>query len=436
MKYLKIQNKGLLDIRLVALMGGTTKSNDQYKIGQFGTGLKYTIAYLFRNNIDFKIFAGNEQINIKTEVEKINETDFEIICINENRTSITTGMGEQWSAWMIIRELWCNALDEGDQSKSIVYDSEPLDGEEGKTTFFIQITQDIQAVIDGWDKYFIQKFKPIWENENYAIHHNEGKENLCLYKNGVLIYQHPNIKSLFVYDIKKADINELREFRGMVGYEIIKALEKPSKEVISYFLNNVTEEHYEGCELDYDWFTQFADVWRETIGDRKVIGRGGYTSYEEGGVVVDYTNIIQLPKRVYLKLTKQFEGVGALAISDDKTEFYEIESGEIKSKVNDCLNLLTDAGYAMADGISIQVGFFNDKSVRVSTNKSKKCLLISELAKTMTNEDLCCLLVENNECLKLNIEKNSTALAKHFIKLYMKEILSEVSPEASVESHG
>lgn len=35
MKYLKIQNKGLLDIRLVALMGGTTKADNQYKIGQF-----------------------------------------------------------------------------------------------------------------------------------------------------------------------------------------------------------------------------------------------------------------------------------------------------------------------------------------------------------------------------------------------------------------
>ena len=65
MKYLKIQNQGLLDIRLVALMGGTTKANDEYKIGQFGTGLKYTLAYLIRNNIDFKIFVGTEEIKVE-----------------------------------------------------------------------------------------------------------------------------------------------------------------------------------------------------------------------------------------------------------------------------------------------------------------------------------------------------------------------------------
>ena len=58
MRYLKIQNNGLLDIRLVALMGGTTKSKDTFKIGQFGTGLKYTLAFLYRNNIDFKVFVG------------------------------------------------------------------------------------------------------------------------------------------------------------------------------------------------------------------------------------------------------------------------------------------------------------------------------------------------------------------------------------------
>jgi hypothetical protein len=113
MKYLKIQNDGLLDIRLVALMGGTTKSNDKYKIGQFGTGLKYTLAYLFRSNLDFKIFVGTEEIKLHIEKEVIRDEDFEIICINGNRTSITTRMGEDWEAWMIIRELWCNALDEG-----------------------------------------------------------------------------------------------------------------------------------------------------------------------------------------------------------------------------------------------------------------------------------------------------------------------------------
>jgi len=110
MKYLKITNNGELDIRLVALMGGTTKANDKYKIGQFGTGLKYTLAFLYRNNLDFKIFVGEQEVKLHTEKEEIRGETFEIICINGQRTSITTKMGEDWEAWMIVRELWCNAL--------------------------------------------------------------------------------------------------------------------------------------------------------------------------------------------------------------------------------------------------------------------------------------------------------------------------------------
>jgi hypothetical protein len=73
MKYLGIRNDGVLDIRLVSLMGGTTKSTDKFKIGQFGTGLKYYLAYCVRNNIDFKIFCGEEEVKITTEIELIRD---------------------------------------------------------------------------------------------------------------------------------------------------------------------------------------------------------------------------------------------------------------------------------------------------------------------------------------------------------------------------
>ena len=94
MKYLKISNEGLLDIRLIALMGGTTKSGSYEKIGHFGTGLKYTMAFLFRNKVEFKIFVGTEEVKVHIEEEQIGETLFEIICIDGHRTSITTQMGE------------------------------------------------------------------------------------------------------------------------------------------------------------------------------------------------------------------------------------------------------------------------------------------------------------------------------------------------------
>jgi len=74
-KYLKIQNKGLLDIRLVALMGGTTKGEDITKIGTFGTGLKYAITYLLRTGNNFKLFIGEKEVIFSTRIKKIKDIE-------------------------------------------------------------------------------------------------------------------------------------------------------------------------------------------------------------------------------------------------------------------------------------------------------------------------------------------------------------------------
>lgn len=267
MKYLKIQNDGLLDIRLVALMGGTTKSKDKYKIGQFGTGLKYTLAYLFRNNLDFEIFVGTEPIAITTESEIIREEKFDIICINGHRTSITTKMGEDWEAWMIVRELWCNALDESGAIRDV---SEDPCGEEGKTTFYIQIDNQLQKVLDNWSKYFIHSQEPIFENQEFALY--PAGDHMCIYKNGVLIREIREEKSVFSYDYKSADINELREFRGAVGMVVAWALCGADEKAAKYFLENVTEKHYEGhSSMDYNWWRSFNDKWKNVIGSAKLI---------------------------------------------------------------------------------------------------------------------------------------------------------------------
>lgn len=423
MKYLKIQNDGELDIRLVALMGGTTKANDKYKIGQFGTGLKYTLAYLIRNNIDFKIFSGQNQVNIKTETERIKETDFEIICIDGHRTSITTQMGNQWTAWMIIRELWCNALDEGGYSKSVVNEESLLIGEVGKSTFFIQLTPDIQQVLDDWGSYFIHHDTPLWDSDNYAIYKNDNKGKLKLYKNGVLIFQHANTESLFYYDIKAADINELREFRGSVSYEIFNALNNPNEAVISYFLSNITENHFEGSELDYGWFASFANVWRETIGNRR-ISHGSHSYYDDGEAGLDLTNIINLPKRVYTALTKDFEGIGVYTMADNETEFYEIPNAQIQNRIQSCIQRLLESGYEIDPEIKIRCGLFADSNMKSAAVRRKKQILISEVCLKVKDEVLSSIIVENIEYMKLTCKKDSSEFYRHFINLYTRQLLA------------
>lgn len=423
MKYLKIQNDGELDIRLVALMGGTTKASDKYKIGQFGTGLKYTLAFLFRNNIDFKIFSGDKRVQITTETEKIKETPFEIICIEGNRTSITTQMGGQWTAWMIIRELWCNALDEGGYSKQIINDESLISGEQGKSTFYIQLTPDIQQVLDDWSSYFIHNDQPLWDGPDYAIYINRNKGKLKLYKQGVLIYQHANEESLFYYDIKGAEINELREFKGSISYEIFNSLASPNEEVISHFLTHITEDHFEGSELDYGWFTSFANVWKETIGNRRIShGRGSYYDSETEGI--DMSNIIKLPKRVYQALTKDFEGIGVFTMADNETEFYEVPNAQIQTRVASCISELAEAGYIISPEIKIRFGLFADTNVKSSAVRKKNQILISEVCLKVKDDVLKALLIENVEYMGLSCKKDHPDFYRHFINLYTRQLLA------------
>ena len=59
--YLKISNKGNIDINAFRLMGASTKRGSD-KIGFFGSGLKYGISTLLREGIGLRVFSGIEEI--------------------------------------------------------------------------------------------------------------------------------------------------------------------------------------------------------------------------------------------------------------------------------------------------------------------------------------------------------------------------------------
>jgi hypothetical protein len=419
MRYLKISNKGELDIRLIALMGGTTKAGNQYKIGEFGSGLKYTLAYLFRNNLDFKIFIGEKEVDINIQTEDINGDIFEIICINGHRTSITTKMGKDWEAWMIIRELWSNALDEGEAVKET---TETLIGTPGHTTFYIQVTPEIRSVILNWTNYFVHDTVPMSENEDYAIY--SGGDSLRLYKNGILIHEDKKLIGLFSYDIKGAQLNELREFKGYANYEIVKALSKANPKVITYFLENITDAHYEG-EMSYDMYTNFAKTWVETIGGAKLIHQKALDIINERGADIDLAGTIVVPQNVYKFLSKQFKGVGILRTADKINEFFEIHSQALTDKINEALTILEACDYSMHPDLTFVCGIFGDKRVLAQVNTDAKQIYMSERLLDRGILNLCSTIIEENEHLRTGYHDHTREFQQHFIDLFTKTLLDK-----------
>jgi len=420
MKYLKIQNNGELDIRLVALMGGTTKSKDEFKIGQWGSGLKYTLAYLLKNNLDFKIFIGGNEVKVTTETENIRDEKFEIICIDGKRTSITTQMGgDAWKAWMIVRELWCNALDEGGEIKDIVED---CCGSPGTTTFYIQLSTEIKEVWDNWSKYFIQGVEPMSDKGFYKIY--PGGQSLRFYKNGVLIMERPESKSLFSYDIGYADINELREFRGSVEYPIADALSNASPKVIEYFLENISEKYVEG-DMDYTSFVTFAKEWKDALGGAKLIHKEIIENMAGRGIEADTQALICVPKCVYQHLTKQFPGIGALRLANKVNEFYEIYDADCEVKIKSALAILETCGYFIHPELKFVYGAFGDKRVIAQIHLDTKEIMISECIKNRSTFDVVATIVEENEHFQTGFNDHTREFQQHFINLYTKTLLDK-----------
>lgn len=419
MKYLKIQNNGELDIRLVALMGGTTKANDKYKIGQFGTGLKYTLAFLFRNNLDFKILVGTKDVKIHLEKEQIRDEVFEIICINGQRTSITTKMGTEWETWMIIRELWCNALDEGGATKD---ESETIEGVEGTTTFYIQIDKQVADVLKNWNKYFIHDQEPIFKNDKVAIY--PAGECLCLYKQGVLIKRQENLKSVFSYDVFDIDINELREYNGSLAYAVVQCLANCNEQAASYFLENVTDGHYEGKDMDFDWWVSWGAAWKKVIGSGKLIYQKVLDDILARGGNPDTAGLIVVPENVYKGLSKQFEGIGALRVASKINDFLESFNEESESKIKQGLTILEHCGYVMHPELRFVYGFFEDKTVQARISLDKKIIYISNGLVQQPLFVIVAMLIEENEHFNTGLEDKTREFQQHFINLYARQLLA------------
>jgi hypothetical protein len=421
MKYLKIQNDGLLDIRLIYLMGGTTKADDKFKIGQFGTGLKYALAYMLRNNIDFKVFIDGDEIKLSTVKETIRDTNFEIICINGQKTSITTNMGTDWKAWMIVRELWCNALDEIKPVFEVVEDIIPTPG---TTEYYIQFVPDIMDVYEHWDKYFIHGKAPIMEVEKFAIY--DGGESLRCYKNGVLIKEITGKKSIFSYDIKDTELNELREMKYSVQHEIAECFPQFTKETVEIFFNNLKDTFEEDMDFSGYWDRTYGSGWKEAIGNAKFIDYETYNRIIDRYPDIENQPLIKVPPGLFKKLVKAFPSISMLRASDKLNEFFETYSDTLHDKIKKCVNLLDSVGYFIDPNLKIITGIFGNKEIIGQVSFDDKEIRLNKDLENMADSDLIVCLIEENEHYKTGLNDMTRAFQTHFIKLYSNLLLKKV----------
>lgn len=426
MNYLHITNRGLLDKNLISLMGGSTKTEDQFKIGQFGTGLKYTIAFLLRNNIHFKIFIDGEEVVIEQKKLVSRNTEFNVIYIDGERTSITTQMGLDWEAWMIVREIWCNALDEEDAQYSV---TDIINPEKTRTQFYIQNVGEIKEVVTKWNSYFIHEVEPMFDNEKYSVYKNQ-MEGLSIYKNGVLIMHKKTYdKALFAYDIKNASINELREYKGLLHSDLGCAAKAMNERCVRMFIEQHQDYWEKNLDFDYSEYRQsFDNSWKKVLGEAKVITQKTKDHFISSGAIdqqtADETMVVVSPT-LYKSLTDKFDSVSAITVIDKTSEFMQTDTvnPDLQDKINKAFEILKDIGYVMESSLTVKYGMFTSRTTLARIDINKKIIYISENMVDRSIFDNVAMLIEENEHFKTGFNDHTREFQQHFINLYVSEKL-------------
>jgi hypothetical protein len=188
-------NAGLIDSRMWSTFGVSVKDTES-AIGQFGTGLKYAIAVLMREDRSMRIVSGGVEYIFGTTEVDFRGKGFKQITCNGEPLPFTTHLGGKWELWMAYRELYSNCLDEGGDH-----------GDDGDTVIYAELG-DIRhedIFLDAANK------KVAASSLNCTVYC--GQSNFLFYK-GVRVKKLSK-PSLYTYDLKQVTLTEDRTIKTM-----------------------------------------------------------------------------------------------------------------------------------------------------------------------------------------------------------------------------
>ncbi len=256
---LVIQNNGTIEVGALTLLGASTKDKDD--IGKFGSGFKYALATLIREGVKVQIFSGFRSIQITTETRQFRDRAFEVLVIDGQSTSITTNTGPEWKVRDAIREIWSNALDEGDATHdwTTFFELHP-----DKTTIIIADVPEVRDMVNKWSMYFCAESEVIARTcEGYILR----QPVPGFYRRGIWICEDQENTSIFGYNFKNVILPESRKIHsGSIKYPIQECLDRcTDTQVFRLLFENVDLKYLEWQAIQiYGLFNRhFEEAFRE-----------------------------------------------------------------------------------------------------------------------------------------------------------------------------
>ncbi len=220
MKYIKISNQGEILVADMILLGSSTKRDDSAKIGQFGSGNKFALSWLMRNDCKPIMYSGTTEILLDTTIIEHRGHVREVICVNGEQSSITTEFGMLWKGWMALREFYSNAIDEGSEHFDVVNVSnvEELSNltNEGMTNIFIPVNTELLQVMENFDHYFAFNRIPDFIHRKGMIYLKEANSQVNVYRKGIRCFDSTR-KTMVDFNFNNISITEDRLIEGGEG---------------------------------------------------------------------------------------------------------------------------------------------------------------------------------------------------------------------------
>lgn len=351
--YIEISNKGEIELGGLHLIGVSSKRGHESKIGFFGSGNKYAIATLLRAKIPFKIFSGTRLVKITTEPVLFRGKLYNQILIDGEKTSLTTDMGPDWENWFAVREIYCNAQDEGEAEMKV---SREPKGEEGKTKVYIKLTDELEQFFKVINEYIlIDKTSQL---ESAKTHYGivsvyptrTDREEIVCYRKGIRIFPKNTKKALFKYDFEKIEINESRmyKYEHEVRERIASFLAVTNNQsIIQHYLHAYKGTYEESAEWQYvnDSLSQ---GWYELLENKRVYPES--IALQTGDAEGKFNSYI-VPDKLAEKISKQFPDIVVVGYQRGR-QFTELTpTHEEQQKITTAKEELARIGYNITSHI-------------------------------------------------------------------------------------
>lgn len=427
MKYLKIKSKNEIPVHALSLMGASTKRDNSELIGKYGSGGKYSLSTMIRNNVDFKIFSGEEEIKVTTERVNFRDKSFDKIIINGETTSLTTEMGgQEWdNSFSYIREIYSNALDE-DKDTTLEVTSN-ITGQKGYTCYYIEFNKNVEDFYKNIHNYFCFNNPNVLFSNDHITTYSKATPDVRLFRKGILCSHDDKKKSVFDYNSTHFKINESRILSDT--WELKYILGRGWKSCNSYEAIAQLMHYLQGgnagfLEHQIEWsssLVSFSPVWLEWCKNKKFVGVEHKALFEPS----DLEGAIQLQFDLLKELKNQFPEINVLGLSySSEDTFVEVSQPKkhLVDKVLDALQKLykTDYVYRLDNPI-IKYGNFSAPSTLAQAFNGE--ILLATKLDTYSVDEIAKIIIEENEHNITGYGDKTRNFQNHLFNLYYDELL-------------